>query len=150
MIYREKLMEFIMDKDDRKMMKWIESQPLIEQPDIFRELKELAEEIAAENGQDLSEIVEGFENYDAQINKYEEAILDEKLSEVQLNMALDERDKAMAEMFERVAMMKEYVIECIVNDEPNANEMRQLADHIIIFEKGAEIYDPETWKIIGK
>lgn len=148
MNYREKLMELIMDEDDDKMMAWIESQPLIE-PDIFRELKLIAEEAAALNGDDVMKEIEGFENFENQINKYEEAILDEKLAEVKLNMALDERDKAMDEMFERVEMMKEYVIECIVNDEPNAIEIRQLAEHIIVFEKGAGIYDAETWKIIG-
>lgn len=149
MNYREKLMELIMDDDEDKMMAWIESQPLIEQPDIFRELKLIAEEAAALAGDNVLEEIEGFENFDNQINNYEEAILTEKLAEVNLNMALDEQEKVMTEMFERVAMMKEYVIECIVNDEPNANEMRQLVEHIIVFEKGAEIYDPETWKIIG-
>ena len=148
MKYREQLLDLILDENDDAMMEWIQKQPLIEQPDIFRELKEIVEEIANENGDNANEIVEGFENFDKEIDNYEEKILDEKLAEANYMMALDDQEKVAKQMFEAVEGVREYVIECITTKAPNAAEMRELSKHIIKFEVDAGIYKPENWSAI--
>jgi hypothetical protein len=148
MKYREKLLALILDENDDEMIEWILKQPLIEQPDIFRELKEIVEEIADENGDKVDKVVEGFENFNSEIENYEEKILDEKLAEANYIMALDSQEKASIEIFELVKGMREYVIESITTKAPNAEEMRDLSKQIIKFEVDAGIYKAENWSAI--
>jgi hypothetical protein len=148
MKYREKLLALILDENDDEMIEWILKQPLIEQPDIFRELKEIVEEIADENGDKVDKVVEGFENFISEIENYEEKILDEKLAEANYIMALDSQEKASIEIFELVKGMREYVIESITTKAPNAEEMRDLSKQIIKFEVDAGIYKAENWSAI--
>jgi hypothetical protein len=148
MKYREQLLDLIFDENDDAMMEWIQKQPLIEQPDIFRELKEIAKEIASENGDNVNEIVEGFENFNSEIDNYEEKILDEKLAEANYIMALDSQEKSSKEMFEVVDGIREYVIECITTEAPNAAAMRELSKEIIKFEVEAGTYKEENWSAI--
>lgn len=148
MKYREQLLELILHEDDDALIKWIQDQPLLDQPEILRELKSLTEEIANENGDTIQEMVEGFERFEEDINNYEDKILDEKLAEANLVMALDAQEKASKEMFESVDGVREYVIECITANAPNAAAMRELAKKIIQFEMDAGIYNPENWAAI--
>ncbi|MES2573954.1 MAG: hypothetical protein V4572_03345 [Bacteroidota bacterium] len=145
MKYREQLLDLILDENNDAMMEWIQKQPLLEQPDIFRELKEIAEEIANENGDNLNEIVEDF---NSEIDNYEDKILDEKLAEANYVMALDDQEKTSKEMFEAAEGMRAYVIECIVTNAPNAEAMRELAKQIIKFEVDAGVYKAENWSAI--
>ena len=146
MKYREKLLELMLEGTDEEMMAWLEAQPLLEQPDILREVKQIAEEAAEENGDDLNEVLEGFENFEGIIDNFEDKILDEKLAEAQYIMALEEQEKATKKMFEEVQGMKEYAIECILTNADNAAEMKELAKLVIKFEVDAGIYNEEDWK----
>lgn len=145
MKYREKLLELIFDDDENAMMEWITAQPIIDQPDIFRALKELSEEAAAENGDDVNEMVKGFDTFDEKINLYEEAVLDEKLAEATYVMALEEQEKAMQEMDKTTIGIREYVMDCVVNNEENADAMRELAEKIMQLEKDSGTYDAKNW-----
>ena len=148
MNYREKLLELIFDDDENAMMDWIAAQPIIDQPDIFRALKELGEEAAAENGDAINETVEGFASFDEKIDLYEDKILDEKLAEANYVMALEEQEKAMQEMDKTTTGVREYVMDCIVNNEDNADAMRDLAEKIMQLEKDSGIYDAKNWSRI--
>ena len=141
MKYSQQLLDFILNSEDETaIMDWIESQPLLDQPDILRELKKLAEE----HGVGLR-IVDA-EDFAQRIDAYEEGILDVKLAEAKYVMSVEAMEKASREMFKKVAGIREYVIKCIVTNAPNANEMRDLMKHVIQFEKDCDVYDPENWK----
>ncbi|MEM0542871.1 hypothetical protein WFZ85_09585 [Flavobacterium sp. j3] len=148
MKYREKLLEIIFDENENALEEWLVAQPLLEQADILRELKQLAEEIAAENGDDVSTMVEGFDNFDNMIDQYEDAILDEKLAEANLVMAQEELDKEMREIDLATAAVREYVMDCIVNNEENADAMKELAEKMIQSEKDNDMFDPNNWSRI--
>ena len=148
MKYREKLLEIIFDENENALEEWLVAQPLLEQADIRRELKQLAEEIAAENGDDVSTMVEGFDNFDNMIDQYEDAILDEKLAEANLVMAQEELDKEMREIDLATAAVREYVMDCIVNNEENADAMKELAEKMIQSEKDNDMFDPNNWSRI--
>lgn len=148
MKYREKLLALIFDDDEIAMMEWIAAQPTIEQPDILRELKALCEEAATENGDSIHEIVEGFDKFDERIDLYEEAVLDEKLAEANLVMAQQDLDKTMQEIDEAVAGVREYVMDCIVNNEDNADAMKELAEKMMQSEKDNDIFNPKNWSRI--
>ena len=148
MKYREKLLELIFDDNENAMMDWIAAQPIIEQPDIFRELKALSEEVAAEDGNDINEMVEGFDKFDERIDLYEDKILDEKLAEANLIMAQEDLDKTMLEIDKRVDGVRNYVMDCIVNNEENAEAMKELAEKLMQSEKDNEMFDPKNWSRI--
>lgn len=148
MKYREKLLEIIFDENENALEEWLVAQPLLEQADILRELKQLAEEIAAENGDDVSTMVEGFDNFDNMIDQYEDAILDEKLAEANLVMAQEDLDKEMREIDLATAAVREYVMDCIVNNEENADAMKELAEKMIQSEKDNDMFDPNNWSRI--
>ena len=148
MKYRAQLIDLILDEDENAMMDWILSQPLLEQPDIFRELKELAEELALENGDDINEEIDGFDSFGTQIDNYQETILDEKLAEANYSMALADQEKAANQMDEAIDGIRDYVIECIVANAPNAADMRELAKQMIKLEMDAGTYKAENWSAI--
>ena len=148
MKYREQLIELILDDNEDAMMDWILSQPLMEQTDIFRELKQIAEEAALENGDDINQVVEGFDNFENLIEKDQEAILDIKLAEANYIMALEDQEKSSNLVLETFDGIREYVIECITTNAPNAAEMRDLAAKMIELEKDSEIYNAENWSAI--
>jgi uncharacterized coiled-coil DUF342 family protein len=149
MKYREKLLDLILNATDEEMIGWIQSQPLLEQPDIFRELNELAHEAAEENGDDINEAIPEIADFDEKINEYEDSILSEKLAEEQYHMALENQQKAVNDVNEAIDGVRKYVIECIVTNAPNAKEMKELAGKIIELEKKNGVYDPENWKAIN-
>ncbi len=148
MKYREKLLELIFDDDDDSMIHWILSQPIINQPDIFRELKLISEEAAAANGDDINEAIPTFHTFDSAIDKYENEILDEKLAEAQYVIALDEQEKAFAEMDEALIGIRRYLMDCIINNEPNAEATLEAVKKMIASEKENEIFNPDNWKDI--
>ncbi|WP_432670969.1 hypothetical protein [Flavobacterium sp. SM2513] len=145
MKYRAQLIELILDDKEDAMMDWILSQPLMEQTDIFRELKQIAEEAALENGDDINQVVEGFDNFENLIEKDQEAILDIKLAEANYIMALEEQEIASDDILETFEGIRDYVIECITTNAPNADEMRDLAVKLIALEKDSGIYKVENW-----
>ena len=85
---------------------------------------------------------------DNQITVYEEAILTEKLEEAKLVMAQQELDKQMLIVDETVAGVRRYVMDCIINNEDNAEAMKELAAKLIASEKENDIYDEDNWKDI--
>ncbi|UPT71560.1 MAG: hypothetical protein M0D53_04120 [Flavobacterium sp. JAD_PAG50586_2] len=145
MNYKDHLLELILDDDDNAMMNWILLQPLLDQPQILRELKELLEELDSTGSKEVSTLLM---RLDKGIDEYEERILDEKLAEAQYLMALEQQEKTMKEIDAATDGIRAYVIECIVTNAPNAKEMKELAGKIIELEKETGTFDPENWKEI--
>lgn len=143
MKYKKQLVELILDEDDSAMLKWIMQQPLPDQPEIFRALKELVLELCATDTEEADELLM---HLDKSIDNYEEKILDEKLADAQYQMALEEQEKTMQEIDPATEGIRAYVIECIVTNAPNAKEMKELAGKIIELEKDSGTSDPANWK----
>ncbi len=72
----------------------------------------------------------------------------EKLAEANLVMAQQDLDKQMQELDETVAGVRRYVIDCIINNEENAEAMKELAQKLIAGEKENDVYDKNNWKEI--
>ena len=140
MKYREKLIDFIIDNNPNAMMDWVVQQPLLEQPDILRELKELYQGFD-KTGRTNDSIAQ----LDALIARYEDKILDEKLAEAQLWMAFENQEKTLGEMNGSVEGFRAFIIACIVADAPNARQMRQLAERMMEFEKEKGTFDIMDW-----
>lgn len=147
MKYKQELLCWLELQDDDAFMKWLQSQPLLEQTDIMRELKLLVEENLIERGK-LDEFGNVFENYDSTIDNFEDKILDEKLAKAQLDMALEDRDKVMQKINESVDGIIEYIKECIETNAPNAPQMRELAQQVIHYQKEAGLYKAKDWDFL--
>ena len=147
MKYRDKILDFILDDDanENALMDWIQSMPLLDQPDILREFEEIVLEITKEEGTDINEMVPEFSSFSKKIDEYEDKILDEKLAEANLVMAQQDLDKSMLEVDEAVEGVREYIMDCIVNNEENAEEMKELAQKIMQSEKDNDMFDPLNW-----
>ena len=63
-------------------------------------------------------------------------------------MAQQELDKQMLIVDETVAGVRRYVMDCIINNEDNAEAMKELAAKLIASEKENDIYDEDNWKDI--
>ena len=147
MKYREKILELFLieDLEDNSFIEWLESMPLIEQPDIFREFEIIVKELSKEAGLNIEEDLPQIKNFQSNINNYEEAILDEKLAEANLIMAQEALDKTLEEVDEVTDEIRNYIIDCIVNNEHNAKAMQVIADRLIDSEKANGIYNPANW-----
>lgn len=146
MQYREKLIDLILNGDGDAYSTWLEQQPLILQPDIAREFMELVQEIAKETGEQIDE--EDLKGFKEQNEKYEEAILNEQVAEVNLQLANLALEKSMKDLEDATNGIREYVIECIVTNADNASSMKQLAQQMINLEKESGTYVEENWKAI--
>ena len=143
--YTTKIISFLKgNQTDEEMISWIEAQPLLDQPDIFREFKSIAKNQFDNVG--LSDY--DFQSMDNLTAAYEDEILDEKLAEANLVMAQQDLDKTMLEMYETRVFIRRYVINCIINKEDNADSMKELALKVIALEKENGNYDENNWKEI--
>lgn len=143
--YTAKIKSFLQgDQSEDEMINWIQTQPLLDQPDIFREFKSIAKDRFDEVGINDYD----FESIDEMTDNYEDKILDEKLAEANLVMAQQDLDKSMKEMEEARVGIRRYVMDCIINKEDNATEMLELAHKIIALEKQDDLYDANNWKEI--
>jgi hypothetical protein len=146
MKYKEKLLELVFDTNDQAFPDWLTAHPLLEQVEILKELKQMAFQNMFKS-QDFS-ISETLKEFTTKIEEYEKAILVELEAESAYNKALEEQAIAMQEMEKAVRGSKQYVINCIVNKESNAEEMKGLAQKIIALEKEQGIYNAEFWAVI--
>lgn len=150
MKYKEELLYWLEhqeDDDDEAFIAWLQSKPLLDQPEILRELKLLVEKNLIERGE-LQNNITLFEGYNDTVDNYEDKILDEKLAKAQLDMAIEDRDKQMQEMHDSVDGIREYIKECIEANAPNAPQMRELSNHVIHYQKEAGLYKAKDWDFL--
>ncbi|QQX76390.1 MULTISPECIES: hypothetical protein [Aequorivita] len=146
MKYREKLLQLITEGTAQEFQEWLISQPALDQPAIMRELKQLGNLPPEEGGVNLLDTLEGFNAYDKVIDKYEDAILDQKLAKQQVIMAEEALTKHVQQMRQTHPNLREHVIGSILKKEPNAALLRSLAQVLIALEKMDNSYNPENWK----
>ncbi len=151
MKYREKIMEILSknDIDDSKdaLSDWLETIPLLEQPDILREFAGLLKEVADKNGINLEDI-HSEENFNSIVEELEETILDEKLFEAKLSMAQDEEEIERIEREHFRVVARRYLMDRIVNDEEDAEDMLKVTKEVIRVEKECGRFDPQNWSRI--
>lgn len=146
MNYREQLLAYLENEDVSKILDWINTKPILDHLDIFKELQHIFYEMyEATNDPAMLEQVRYFETF---IPAYEDKVLDEKLAEVNYVMALQAQEKQMQEMEKTVAGIREYIINCIINKEENAEAMQELAQKIMASEKESGIFEANNWQAI--
>lgn len=146
MNYREQVLEFLQKEDVSKILDWINTKPILDHVDIFKELQHIFYDMyEATNDPAMLEQVRYFETF---IPAYEDKILDEKLAEANYVMALQAQEKQMQEMEETVAGIREYIINCIINKEENAEAMQELAQKNMASEKESGIFEANNWQAI--
>ena len=142
---REKIIELIFDDNEDAFTNWIVEQPLILQPDILREFRDITTELIKEAG---AEEIPELEAMDKQTDIYEQSILDEQVAAVNYELALIARDKTSEKITETMQGVRDYLMDCIVTKADNAIPMLELAGKIIKSEKENGFYEPENWKNI--
>ncbi len=100
MQYKEKLLDLIFDEDDKALFNWILEQSVLDQVDILREFKQLVQEMLEDINDDSQ--AEVLQLLDKKIDEYQESYLDEKLAQLQYEMAVEERDKLVVEMEDKI------------------------------------------------
>ena len=120
-------------EDEIAFTQWINEQPLIEQPDILREFKQLVEELIEEDIATMPE--EDVEQIGVLADNYEEDILDAQVALLMHEVATEDRRKWI------ISNIKEP----IETNAPNAEAMKQLARLLIEKEKKENIFNPADW-----
>ena len=120
-------------EDEIAFTQWIHEQPLIEQPDILREFKQLVEELIEEDIATMPE--EDVEQIGVLADNYEEDILDAQVALLMHEVATEDRRKWI------ISNIKER----IETNAPNAEAMKQLARLLIEKEKKENIFNPADW-----
>lgn len=140
---KEKILDMILNVPNDEFVQWLKNLPLLDQPEALRVLKEILIEIEKNNVKFEPGLIDNLAKF---ADEYEEAILDQKLAE-QLQIIENEKmEKAVNDMVENMLKMRSYVINSILNNAPNADEMRKVAKVMIDSEKEHGFYDPEVWK----
>lgn len=144
MSYYQTIRELVLDDNDDAIRDWMMAQPLTEQLAIIQTLKEVYADIVEEADMDDKEMLK--QQLDNFLESYTDKTLDEHNARVKYDKAVKERDKAFAEMDERISGVRAYLIECVTTNAPNAKEMKELALKIIESEKEHGLYDPQNWQ----
>lgn len=143
MKYREELIKFLENGDLDKIMDWMGTKPSLDHTDIFRELQQIFWEIYDETGN--PDILKQIQYYETFIPAYEENVLNQKLAEANYVMAVQEQEKVMQRIIEATVGIRRYIMDCIINQEDNAEEMKELAQKMMASEKESGIYDENNW-----
>lgn len=146
MEYKEKLQQLIFDENENAFFDWLEIQPLTEQVVILKEFKKLSLQTMFKN-QDFK-IADTIKEFAKFIDQYEKAVLAEIEAEKNYEKVIKEQEENSQKIDELTLGVKKYVLDCIVNNEPNAKQMKELAFKIIGLEKEQGIHDANFWKEI--
>lgn len=137
----------MLDNDPQALANWIASHTELEQAAIFREIADMGEELV---GDDLGEkFKEDVQQMKTAVQRYEDSILDEQVASLKLEFAEKDLEKKFEKADKAMDEIKNYITGCILNNEPNAPEMLELAKKIIESEKENGLYDAANWQAIA-
>ncbi len=143
MDYTEKIAGYIERDEIKEMIAWAKLQPPLDQVEILTIFKNrLKEGIFGPPTEEGLEQIAGLEQ---KIDKFQESILDAKMVRLQLDFAKRDMDIILKRMLARPGA-HQYIIDCIVNNAPNAEEMKALAKNAIRYEKEQGIYNADNWR----
>lgn len=146
-IYRAQILYYLnRDGGYNTILEWIEEQPDIEQPDIFRELKSIFKERYEKTGE--QDWLEKANFIEEGVDQFEEEILDDKLHKALFMMQFDNVDFDPEKVALFLIAAREGIIKSILSNPENNKELWDLAHKIIKAEKSSGLYDPANWSAI--
>ncbi|CAM4114943.1 hypothetical protein [Flavobacterium weaverense] len=145
--YREQLLCFLENEEEPDIIwDWVEKQPVLDQPDIFRELKTIFKEKNTQT--DTKYNYEINDNFDCFIEEFEDSILDEKLAE---NLYITEIQRVFSDtekVKEFLTFTRKALINSILTNDGNNEITWVLVHQTIKAEKESGVYDPDNWSAI--
>lgn len=144
--FKEKIISYLEEHGpESDLFKWLDSQPELDQPDIFRALKIIfAENFELKKGLNWDEVSA---KIDDKIETFEQEILDRKLHKAMFMMEMEQRITDEETFGYYIEFIRQEVITKVVVD-PENQENWDFVDKIIQIEKDSGFYDPENWKTI--
>lgn len=140
--YSAKIRELLEGKlDDETFKTWLMEQPMLDQAEIFREIKNT---IDSEINLEENPIPE-FETLDFFIDEFEDKVLDLKLAEQLERAEIENLSKLNADIETTYETMREQVNFHIINNDPSADFMKTVALKMIAAEKESNRYEAENW-----
>ncbi|NGY38973.1 hypothetical protein FQU23_015855 [Flavobacterium sp. XN-5] len=145
--YREQLLCFLENEEEPDIIwDWVVKQPVLDQPDIFRELKAIFKEKNTQK--DFNYSYEINDNFDCFIEEFEDSILDDKLAE---NLFITEILRVLSDttkLKEFLTFIREALINSILTYDDNNERIWILVHQTIKAEKESGVYDPDNWSAI--
>ncbi|OAD92477.1 hypothetical protein A7A78_00775 [Aequorivita soesokkakensis] len=148
MDYRSKILEFMQNnvESNADFIVWVKTFPEMQQVELMRELNRMTEEKANEIGLNMKEYIPNYEKADETLNTFEDAILNKRILKDYIKSLNVEQEKLKTKMIHDIEESKIYVISSILNNAPNALEMKRIAKQMIAVEKKFGVYNSETWE----
>jgi predicted transcriptional regulator len=143
MKYSEEIVKYLFEGTEEGWLAWLQNHALLDQVDILNEFKVMISE--AMEDIDNKEMAEALKQLEEKTNSYQESILDEQLTLLKLEMVEDDLAKMMKELELRTERLREYILECITGNAPNAEVMKILAVEVIKYEKAVGKYNVQNW-----
>jgi hypothetical protein len=94
----------------------------------------------------MKEYIPNYEKADETLNTFEDAILNKRILKDYIKSLNVEQEKLKTKMIHDIEESKIYVISSILNNAPNALEMKRIAKQMIAVEKKFGVYNSETWE----
>lgn len=143
MKYSEEIFKYLFEGTEEDWLTWLQNHALLDQVDILNEFKVMISE--AMEDIDNKEMAEALKQLEEKTNSYQESILDEQLTLLKLEMVEDDLAKMMKELEHRTERLREYILECITSNAPNAEVMKILAVEVVKYEKAVGKYNVLNW-----
>lgn len=145
--YREQLLCFLENEEEPDIIwDWVEKQPVLDQPDIFRELKTIFKEKNIQTDTNYSYEIN--DNFDGFIEEFEDSILDNKLAE---NLIITEILRVLSDttkLKEFLTFIRKALINSILTNDDNNERIWIIVHQTIKAEKESGVYDPDNWSAI--
>ena len=143
MQHRERFTAWLANPDVPAFIDWIESHSPLDRVDILTEFNEWIKEFNAQDGDvTTARMIQEMEEH---LDAYQDSYLEHKLAELNMEIAKDEADKAIADYVSYAEEARAYVRQCIELNAPNADEAREVAWKMIDLEQQSGLYRPEEW-----
>ena len=143
MKYSEEIFKYLFEGTEEGWLIWLQNHTLPDQIDILNEFKVMISEVMEDI--DDKEMTKALKQLEEKINNYQESILDEQLTLLKLEMVEDDLAKMMKELESRTERLREYILECITGNAPNAEVMKILAVEVVKYEKAVGKYNVLNW-----
>tara|TARA_R110000850_G_scaffold32412_1_gene89294 strand:- start:101 stop:529 length:429 start_codon:yes stop_codon:yes gene_type:complete len=124
---------------------WVRTFPKMQQVELMREMNRMTKEMAADKGLKLTDHVPNIDKADTILETLEDAILNKRLLLDYIKYLTDLEQNLKNKMLNDIEQQRMYIVSNILNNSPNAPEMREVAKKMIETEKKFGAFKPENW-----
>lgn len=146
MEYTAKIRELLAAGDNKKLQAWINNQSMLDQGNIWREVKRIKREEGEIEYVDLKQIIAGYDGFEMDIKVLEH----KNLAHLRMKFIEDQERVQENNSDENIAISlnssREYLVMCYMLKADNTESLKEQALRVLKSERNTGTYNPSNWR----